>query len=299
MTDNIDTEKRRFNLFYIKSQNRKEKVFYLPSKARQTYFHMEFHFLYAACALIILLFQVGLAVGETVFSALPETISRVKESVVGIGTFQETRHPQAKLLGTGFAVKDGNYIVTNAHVIPEKIDKKHREFLAVFTGSGKQAPVYPATVVKVDERHDLGLLWFSEKSLPPMQISDDSLVREGELYAFTGFPIGAVLGLYPATHRGIISAITPIVIPALRGGQLNGEMIDRLKEPYLVFQLDATAYPGNSGSPLYHIDTGNVIGIINMVFVKGTKESALTDPSGITYAIPARYIEELIEDVAP
>ncbi len=260
---------------------------------------MKFLITYTYCVFCIVFIHVGSAAGETGLEALPGTISRVKESVVGIGTFQETRHPQARLLGTGFAVKDGNYIVTNAHVIPEKIDKKHREFLAVFTGSGKQAPVYPATVVKIDEEHDIGLLWFSSEPLPPLKIDDDSIVREGELYAFTGFPIGAVLGLYPATHRGIISAITPIVIPALHGGQLNREMIDRLKEPYLVFQLDATAYPGNSGSPLYHIDTGKVIGIINMVFVKGTKENAITDPSGITYAIPARYIEKLIEDVTP
>ena len=62
-----------------------------------------------------------------------------------------------------------------------------------------------------------------------------------------------------------------------------------------MFQLDATAYPGNSGSPLYDPATGEVIGIVNMVFVKGTKESALTQPSGITYAIPSRYLIELLK----
>jgi hypothetical protein len=31
------------------------------------------------------------------------------------------------------------------------------------------------------------------------------------------------------------------------------------------------------------------------VFVKGTKESALTQPSGITYAIPSRYLAELMK----
>ena len=35
-------------------------------------------------------------------------------------------------------------------------------------------------------------------------------------------------------------------------------------------------------------------GIINMVFVKGTKEAALTQPSGITYAIPARHLQALL-----
>jgi S1-C subfamily serine protease len=62
-----------------------------------------------------------------------------------------------------------------------------------------------------------------------------------------------------------------------------------------VFQLDGTAYPGNSGSPLYDPETGLVYGVINMVFVKGTKEAALSNPSGITYAIPGTYIRGLLE----
>ena len=61
--------------------------------------------------------------------------------------------------------------------------------------------------------------------------------------------------------------------------------------------LDATAYPGNSGSPVYDPESGDVLGIINMVFVKGTKETALTQPSGVTYAIPASHLRELLKSV--
>lgn len=64
-------------------------------------------------------------------------------------------------------------------------------------------------------------------------------------------------------------------------------MVKRLRNPYKVFQLDATAYPGNSGSPLYDPGTGAVVGIINSVAVKESKENILSKPSGITYAIPA------------
>jgi hypothetical protein len=31
-----------------------------------------------------------------------------------------------------------------------------------------------------------------------------------------------------------------------------------------------------------------------MVFVKGTKEAALAQPSGITYAIPSRHLLDLV-----
>ena len=61
------------------------------------------------------------------------------------------------------------------------------------------------------------------------------------------------------------------------------------------FQLDAIAYPGNSGSPLFEPETGHVIGILNMVFVKETKENVLSKPSGISYAIPVRYLRALID----
>ena len=63
-------------------------------------------------------------------------------------------------------------------------------------------------------------------------------------------------------------------------------MIKRLRETFEVYQLDATAYPGNSGSPLYDPSNGQVVGIVSSVFVKSSKEKALSDPSGITYAIP-------------
>jgi S1-C subfamily serine protease len=61
-----------------------------------------------------------------------------------------------------------------------------------------------------------------------------------------------------------------------------------------IYQLDATAYPCNSGGPLLNAETGEVVGVINMVLAKVTKESALNQPTGISYAIPARFVEELI-----
>ena len=148
----------------------------------------------------------------------------------------------------------------------------------------------------MDVEHDLALLRVNGKALPHMRLGNSQRVREGQSIAFTGFPIGTVLGLYPATHRGIVSAITPIAIPAGSSRQLDAAMIKRLRNPYNVFQLDATAYPGNSGSPLYDPNTGRVLGVINMVFVKGTKENVLSQPSGITYAIPGQYVRALLKE---
>lgn len=228
------------------------------------------------------------------YASLPDTIQRIQPSIVGIGTVQKTRRPPAKLVGTGFVVGDGRHVITNAHVIPKEIDAAKLEYLAVFTGKGNSPQARQAVKLKVDEAHDLALLRIEGAPLPAVTLGQSSRVREGEEYAFTGFPLGVIFGLHPVTHRGIISSITPIALQANAASQLDPAQIRRLRSPYDVFQLDATAYPGNSGSPLYHPETGAVIGIVNMVFVKEGRENVLAKPSGISYAIPVRYAIELL-----
>ena len=226
---------------------------------------------------------------------LPDTIEKIKPSIVAIGTFQKTRRPPAVFRGTGFVVADGLYVATNAHVLPDKMDKERKEILAIFAGKADQVEIREATQVAEDRDHDLVLLKISGRPLAPLTFGDSQRVREGENYAFTGFPIGMVLGLNAVTHKATISAITPNVIPQLSDQQLDKKVLARLTAPYNVFQLDGTAYPGNSGSPLYHPETGQVIGIINKVFIQETKETIIQKPSGISYAIPTNFLQDLLK----
>ena len=245
----------------------------------------------ACCLVVLTLFQTAYA------DDLPDTLVKVKPSVVGVGTYQPTRAPQSRLQGTGFVVADGYHVVTNAHVVKVELAVDQKEVLVIFTGKGKRAQFRQARVLVLDEAHDLALLRISGARLPSLKIADSEQVREGERYAFTGFPLGGILGLYPATHQGIVSSITPIAAPMGGSRQLTPELIKRLRNGYEIFQLDATAYPGNSGSPLYDQVSGQVVGVINSVFVKGTKEAAIENPSGITYAIPSRYVRKLLEKI--
>ncbi len=230
-------------------------------------------------------------------SDAPQTIQRVKASVVAVGSFQRTRSPAFRFLGTGFAVGDGATIVTNAHVLPATLDVEKLETIAILiAGQGREAQLRPATRGAADPAHDLALLRIEGAPLPPLTLRNSEDVREGEAILFTGFPIGNVLGPHPATHRGMVAAITPIAIPMANSSQLDPHLVRQLTSgAFPVFQLDATAYPGNSGSPVYSPATGEVIGVVNMVFVKGTKESVLAQPSGITYAIPSGYLVELMK----
>jgi len=234
-------------------------------------------------------------------AGLPDTIDRLKASVVGVGTVKPAKRLHAKgpaviFAGTGFIVGDGRHVVTNNHVIAREMDTDQKETLAVFVGRGRQSQVRPATIVQTDPEHDLALLKIEGDPMPVIDLGESDRIREGEEIAFTGFPIGVVLGLYPVTHTGIISAITPIVIPANSSSTLSAEQVRRMRNPITVYQLDATAYPGNSGSPVYEVETGSVIGVINSVFVKETRETLLQKPSGITYAIPVTHVHALIQN---
>ena len=100
----------------------------------------------------------------------------------------------------------------------------------------------------------------------------------------------------PVTHRATVSAITPAALPAPSSRLLNEATIRGVRAgTFDIFQLDGTAYPGNSGGPLFDATTGEVIGVVNMVLVKGTREGALSQPSGISYAIPSRFVAQLLE----
>ncbi len=250
---------------------------------------MRFKLLATGCLLLISLLQLP------AFSAdLPDIIDRVRPSIVAVGTVMPLRRPTAQFMGTGFAIGNGRLIITNHHVIPELISSTKKETLAVFSGRGNQAKVHPARIVRTDPDHDLVLLEISNGSLPAMVLAERSHIREGESVAFTGFPIGMVLGLYPVTHRGIVSAITPVVIPSNNSKSLTAKQIQRMRNRFEVYQLDGTAYPGNSGSPVYDAKSGSVVGVLNSVFVKDTKETLLERPSGISYAIPVEFVHQLL-----
>ena len=236
-----------------------------------------------------------------VAAELPDLIDRVRPAVVGVGTAYPPRQPNRKSAavayrGTAFIVGNGNQAITNAHVIPDKLDAEHNQMLVIFVGRGATAEARPVRVVRKDDQHDVALLAFQGTPLPALALGDSGQVREGMEVAFTGYPIGAVLGLYPVTHRGIVAAITPMARPMEDARTLTPAQIRHLRNnQFDAFQLDAIAYPGNSGSPVYDTTTGKVIGVLNSVFVKESRETMLERPSGISYAIPANYIKRILE----
>jgi serine protease Do len=228
-----------------------------------------------------------------------DTLLSVKPGVVGVGTFKPTGSPRANLEGTGFVVLNGRYIVSCAHIFSKPLDSEKKEAYAVFIGHDRQVAVRIAQLIDTDKAHDLALLKIDGDPLPPLKLGDSSQAREGLQLYFTGYPIGSVLGLNPSTHRAGLAAIIPVFTPMQRASQLDARTLRQAKDEYDVYELDAVAYPGNSGSPVWNPETGEVLGVVNSVYVKGSKEAALTAPSGISYAIPVKYVRQMLERALP
>lgn len=252
----------------------------------------------AALPWLPMLLICALAQGQVPVQATAQTLVRVvdqvKPSIVGIGSYQATRSPPIVFIGTGFIVGDGLSVLTAAHVIQPLLDA--RQMPGILVGHGDSAQFRPASLIGFDKEHDLAQLRFKGAALPALQLGDSGTVAEGQAMAFTGFPLGMILGLHHVTHRATVSAITPVMMPAASAQALDAKRAAQLRKPdYSVFQLDATAYPGSSGSPLYDPDTGVVYGIVNMVYVRNLKEAALTAPSGIAYAVPGNYMRALLD----
>lgn len=244
----------------------------------------------------------ALAACLPVKASLPDAVARIKQSIVIVGTYRATDAPRFRLRGTGFVVAPGNLVVTNFHVLPAVTESPSDVSLMVQvrTGAGGQElSMRQATVVDASRPHDLVLLRIEGQTVPAAVLGDSDQVREGQSVAFMGFPIGGALGFRPVTHRGIVSSITPAVLPASSARQLTDATIRGARaDAFDIFQLDATAYPGNSGGPLFDPESAEVLGVLNMVLLKNTRESALSQPSGISYAIPARFVRQLIERAA-
>jgi S1-C subfamily serine protease len=228
-------------------------------------------------------------------------VARARPSVLPVGTYSATASPRFGFRGSGFVVGDGNVVVTNAHVLPaaEAEAGQRMAVLAQTAAPQREAgDLRFATVLAVDRTQDLALLRIDGPALPVLPLAAAAQrPAEGQAIVLMGFPIGGALGFAPVSHRGIVASVTTAALPAPTASQLDPRALTRLRAGNLeVLQLDATAYPGNSGGPVLDAESGAVIGIVNMVLVRGSRETALSAPTGITYAIPVRSLHALLEE---
>ncbi|RVU49803.1 S1C family serine protease [Rubrivivax rivuli] len=227
-------------------------------------------------------------------------VRRHKAAVLPVGTYSPTDSPRFGFRGSGFVVAGeggahSRLLATNFHVLPDGAEDSASVRMAVWVGGGETPPWRLARVVAADRFRDLAVLELEGPALAGLVLAADDTVQEGQAIALMGFPIGSVLGYSVVTHRGIVSSITAAALPAANARQLDPRAVSRLREGnFQLLQLDATAYPGNSGGPVFDVESGHVVGVLSSGLVKAGRESALSSPTGITYAVPVAPLRALM-----
>jgi len=227
-------------------------------------------------------------------------VARSKAAVLPVGTFSPTDSPRFGFRGSGFVLAGeggaaSRLVATNFHVLPDGAEDVAAVRMAVWVGAAESPPWRLARVVATDRFRDLALLEMEGAPMAGLSLAADDTVQEGQAIALMGFPVGSVLGYSVVTHRGIVSSITAAALPAANARQLDPRALSRLREGnFKLLQLDATAYPGNSGGPVFDVDSGLVVGVLSSGLVKAGRESALSSPTGITYAVPVAPLRALL-----
>lgn len=229
-------------------------------------------------------------------ATLPETIQQIKTSVAAVGTFNYKRQPRTLFFGSGVLISPDGLVITANHVIDAIAQNGETDNLRVFLYQDDKKHGYPAKLIKQDALYDLALLHIEGNNFPYLKRGDSSKVKEGDEVAFCGYPYGMLLDMHPTTHRGIVSSISPNILPVISTKDLSPAIRKALVTKYDIFHLDAVVYPGHSGGPLFNPITGELLGIMVCgLFKENDDDSKFKLPLGISYAIPIEHLDKVLE----
>ena len=165
--------------------------------------------------------------------------------------------------GTGFAVTDNGYIVTNNHVI------ENAEELTVTDYNGKE---YTAKIIGTAPENDFAVIKIDTKTVP-VKLGSSANLKVGDDIMVIGNALGELS--YTFTD-GIVSHLSRKVTFE-NGNQIN------------MFQTNAAINNGNSGGPVYNMD-GEVVGIASAKYASDKIE-------GLGFCIPVDDVKDMMADI--
>jgi len=189
-----------------------------------------------------------------------EIISNVKSAIVGI----KSNLSNGYAVGSGVAIKQGGYILTNQHVI------SNSKGITLYFADKSTAS---ASLIWQDSSIDLAVIK-SSKEIPYLECETEEVLVGQDVLAI-GTPLS--LAFQHTVTKGIISAVDRTLEMESLGGSVS----------YLqdLIQHDASINPGNSGGPLIN-SHGRVVGINTL---------KATDAEGIGFAIPIVTGKSIVE----
>ncbi|MFH1681600.1 MAG: serine protease [Candidatus Eisenbacteria bacterium] len=194
--------------------------------------------------------------------------------------------------GTAFAVDGSGHFLTCAHVV------RGREEVTIAIPSPEGERNIAARIVASEPALDAALLEAEESGVPPAPLGSAKGIRAGESVLFAGFPMGYTVNadLEPSVNFGHVSAL-----PRWRVAK-GGRRIP-------IVQIDASVSLGHSGSPLFRVSNGKVVGMlkshVHVPGLVGSNEDVLdfvesippelAGRSGLGIALPADSLRRFLE----
>ena len=210
--------------------------------------------------------------------AMPSVVNVATESLVRVRDsydplmqqfFEQVYGPElpkkALSIGSGVIIDEDGYMLTNDHVV-RRANKIQIQLASTHD-------VFNATVIAHDASKDIALL---KIEAPPgtkftaIKFAHDDDLLLGE----TVLALGNPFGLGGSVSRGIVSSKEREVTVNTDGAPLK----------LTCLQTDAAINPGNSGGPLVNLH-GELIGLNSAI---------RADAQGISFAVPARQVNEAI-----
>lgn len=181
----------------------------------------------------------------------------------------EQAEPHRSSSGTGIFVTNEGHLVTNAHVVKDRLD--------IRVGMG-QGNFEAGKLVAKDPTNDLALLKVNAK---PARVGALRFgTRQGENVEAFGFPLSQVLATSGNFTTGIVTALAGI------------------GDDSRFYQISAPVQPGNSGGPLLD-ENGNLIGVVSskLDFLAEIKNAG-DIPQNVNFAIKASVVANFLQDNA-
>ena len=204
--------------------------------------------------------------------SIPEIVTKVTPSVVGISSEFVIGNMTGTGTGTGIVMSKDGYIITNAHVI-ENTDYGASILAKSIMVLMNDQTEYDAEIIGYDSKTDLAILKIEADNLTAAEFGDSSTLQVGELAIAIGNPLS--FELYGTVTGGLISGLNRTF--SNESGKIS------------LIQTSAPISPGNSGGPLVN-SYGQVIGI-NSAKISGT------GAEGIGFAIPINDAIPIIDDL--
>ena len=204
--------------------------------------------------------------------SIPEIVSKVTPSVVGISSEFVIGNYSGTGTGTGIIMSQDGYIITNAHVIENSSYGSSMLANSIMVLLSDQTE-YEAKIVGYDTKTDLAVLKIEATGLSVAEFGNSDDLQVGELAVAIGNPLG--FELYGTVTGGLISGLNRT---------FNNE-----STTISLIQTSAQISPGNSGGPLVN-SYGQVIGI-NSSKISGNAAE------GIGFAIPINDAVPIIDDL--